>query len=190
MSTGVWEGIDPVAFLRARVSWKQGEAGAKGCGCLRSDPGAGREEADLESVCQSPVSRRDGSLLVRSAGRKLVKSRFAGTWGSEKGQIQCSLGKAAYAGGTGESVASSSFSVIIPLFRARRAVLLLPRSLLDLPAAASTVLVAVGPCLSTQLFPGHRHPAGQGGARLLPKFFHALVAIWSVVACLVFSNGS
>lgn len=111
-----------------------------------------------------PVSCRDGSLLARSAGRKLVNSPFAGTWGSEKGRIKCSLGKAAYAGGTGESVASSSFSVIIPLFRARRAVCLLPRSLLDPPAFASTLLVAVGRCLSTQSFPGHCHRAGQGGA--------------------------
>lgn len=121
-----------------------------------------------------------------------MNSPFAGTWGSEKGHIQCSLEKAAYAGGTGESVASSSFSVIILLFRARCAACLLPRSLLDLPAFASAVLVAVGPCQSTQLFPGHRHPARQGGAgwMLLPNFFRAVIAIWSAVARLVFSNGS
>lgn len=134
-----------MAFLEVRVFTKQGEAGPKGCGCLQSDPGAGREEADLESAYQSAVSCRDGCLLAHSAGKKLVHSRFAGTWGSEKGHIQCSLGKAAYAGGTGESVASSSFSIIIPLFRARRAVCLLPRSLLDLPAFASTLRLQLDP---------------------------------------------
>lgn len=59
-----------------------------------------------------------------------MTSRFAGT--SEKDQIQCSLGKAAYTGGTGESVASSSFSAIIPLFGVRCALCLLPGSLLSL----------------------------------------------------------
>lgn len=178
-----------MAFLQVRAFAKQEEAGVKGCGCLRSDPGAGREEADAESACQSPVSCRDGSLLARSAGRKLVNSRFAGTWGSEKGHIRCSLGKAAYAGGTGESVAPSSFSVVIPLFRARRAVCLLPASLLDLRAFTSTLLVAGGPCLSMQPFPGHHHQAGQGGAGYY-RISVTLVAISSVVACLVFSNGS
>ena len=33
VSRGVWEGTSPVAFLRARVFPKQGEAGAMGCGC-------------------------------------------------------------------------------------------------------------------------------------------------------------
>lgn len=113
----------PCGISPNEVFIKPREAGVRGCGCLQS------EEVDLESMCQPSVLPPWLSPSAQS-WRNLVSPRLLELGALSKVTLSAAFnGKAAYAGGTGESVASSSFSVIIPLSGMKRAASLLPGSL-------------------------------------------------------------